>query len=322
MAVKIINRANADALIPEPISREIINGVRKDSVFMNMARRLPNMSTLTQRQPVLSMLPQADFVNGDAGMKTTTNLAWDKKIMVAGEIAAIIPIPQAVLDDASYDIWGQAMPPLVEAFGRTIDLATISVRNPKAPTEWPDPLIPQAIAAGNVEAAGTGVDIAEDISNLFGILEEDEYDVNGLIAHRKLKTQLRNLRDANNNPIYTPLTGVNPATIYGVPTNFAGKGIWTAAAGNPIMLAGDWTNAVYSIRQDLTFQIFDTGVISDDDGTIVYNLMQQDMVALRAVMRLAWQVANPIDIDRQDEATTYFPFAVLTDAPTGGGGNG
>ncbi len=118
---------------------------------------------------------------------------------------------------------------------------------------------------------------------------------------------LRDLRDNNNAPIFTPMTGDVPAGIYGTPTQFVGPGVWTAA--NALAVVGDWNLAVYSIRQDITYQIFDTGVISDDEGKIVYNLLQQDMVALRAVMRLAWQVANPIDIDR--EYGTGYPFALL-----------
>ncbi|MDL2318076.1 phage major capsid protein [Eubacteriales bacterium OttesenSCG-928-A19] len=307
----MIDRTGAGALIPEPVVRDIISGVRKQSVAMQLMRKLPNMTSGTQRQPVLSMLPQADFVNGDAGMKITTNMAWDKKIMVAGEIAAIVPVPQAVIDDAQYDLWGEVKPALVERIGRVFDRQVFSERNPKAPTEWPDPLVPAAIAAGNVVTVGTGMDIAEDVSALLSVLEDSGYDVTRIAAQRALRGRLRNLRDTNGNPIYQPIAGDQPSTIYSVPTEFVAPGTWDAALA--LALAGEWDNAVYSIRQDMTFQIFDTGVISDEDGKVVYNLLQQDMVALRAVIRLAWQVANPIDIDR--DYGTGFPFAVLQPAP-------
>lgn len=306
----MITRQNAGSLIPEPVSREIISGVRKQSIAMQLMRRLPNMTTGTAKQPVLSMLPQADFVNGDAGMKVTTNMAWDKKIMVAGEIAAIVPVPQAVIDDANYDLWGEVRPALVERVGRVFDRQVFSERNPKAPTEWPEPIIEAATTEGNVVTAGTGIDIAADVSALLSTLEDNGYDVTSIAAQRSLRGKLRDMRDANNNPIYQPIAGAQPATIYSVPTEFVAPGTWDAAKA--LAVAGEWANAVYSIRQDMTFQIFDTGVVSDDEGKIVYNLMQQDMVALRAVIRIAWQVANPIDIDR-DYGTGY-PFAILTPA--------
>ena len=44
--------------------------------------------------------------------------------------------------------------------------------------------------------------------------------------------------------------------------------------------------------------------------SLVYNLPQQDMVALRLVFRAAYAVANPINYQQGTEASRY-PFAVL-----------
>jgi hypothetical protein len=54
-------------------------------------------------------------------------------------------------------------------------------------------------------------------------------------------------------------------------------------------------------------------VIQDGTGAIVYNLAQQDMVALRAVMRLGWQVPNPITRLQTTTADRY-PIAVYLPA--------
>ncbi|EKC74876.1 major capsid protein [human gut metagenome] len=61
-----------------------------------------------------------------------------------------------------------------------------------------------------------------------------------------------------------------------------------------LAIVGDWSQLVYAIRQDMTFKIFDSGVVQDPTtGDILYNLMQNDMVALRAVMRLAGRSPTP-----------------------------
>lgn len=306
MAV-MIDRTKAKGIIPEDTIAGIISGIRKSSVAMQLFRQLPNMSTATAKQPVLASLPYADFVNGDAGMKITTDVMWKDKLLVVGEIAAIVPIPQNVLDDAEYDIWGEVQPLLIEKFGRVFDNQVFNGGNPKAPPEWPLGLIPMATAAGNVVEIGTGTDIAEDINQMFGKLEEDGYDVTAIASQQSLQTKLRGLRDNNGQFLFSPPTGDQPGNIYAVPTYFVGRGVWNK--NNATAIAGEWANAVYAIRKDMTFEIFDTGVISDDEGKVVFNLLQQDMVAMRAVMRLAWQVSNPIDIDRDME--TSFPFAVL-----------
>jgi len=316
----MIDRQDANALIPEDVSMALIEGVRKTSVAMNMQRRLPNMSSRVGKIPVLEMLPHADFVDGDAGMKITTDMAWGKKQLVVGEIAAIVPIPEAVIDDADYDIWGQVRPALEEAFGRVYDRQVFQGGNPKAPVEWPLGIIPQAKSAGNALALGSGRDVLGDLNDLFGeYLEEYDYDVTGIAAQIRLRSKLRNVRDDNGQFLFTNPTSGSDSNPFGVPIHYVGKGVWERALA--LAIAGEWQNTVYSIRQDMTFKIFTEGVVSDDEGKVVYNLMQQDMVAMRAVMRVAWQITNPISIDRigadrrADE--TAFPFAVLT--PSSGG---
>jgi hypothetical protein len=75
-------------------------------------------------------------------------------------------------------------------------------------------------------------------------------------------------------------------------------------------MSGDFDQLVYSIRQDITFKLLDQAVIQDSAGTIIFNLAQQDMVALRAVMRLGWQLPNPIN-RVQPTAASRYPFSFL-----------
>ena len=65
----LISRTDAAALIPEEVSREIIQHVPEQSAVLQLARRLPNMSSAQQRLPVLYSLTNAYFVTGDMGKK-------------------------------------------------------------------------------------------------------------------------------------------------------------------------------------------------------------------------------------------------------------
>jgi hypothetical protein len=64
------------------------------------------------------------------------------------------------------------------------------------------------------------------------------------------------------------------------------------------------------IRQDISWKVLTEAVIQDNTGAIVYNLAQQDMVAMRMVMRAGWQVSNAINYDQPTEALRY-PAGVL-----------
>ena len=317
---KMISRTDADALIPVEYSREIIQNVPQRSRLLPLMRRLPNMSSKQYTIPVLATLPQAAFVNGEpngttntAGQKSTTNAEWDGLTLTAEELAVIVPIPEAVLADADYDIWGELRPQIEEAFGIAIDAAILNGTN--KPTSWPTAIIPGAKAASNTVAVGTNKDkdLASDIIGVGGLMdkvESDGYRVNGFFGAGSFEAQLRDLRTTDNSFLYIPsMTSGVPSTILGRPVQYDNQGIFNTTEA--LMVAGDFTKAVYSIRQDMTYKVLTEAVIQNTDGTIAYNLAQQDMVALRCVMRLGVQIANPITRANATSSTRY-PFAVLT----------
>ncbi len=305
---QIIDRTGAESLIPEENAREIIQGAIAASAVLSRGRKLPNMSSKTYRMPVLDMLPIAYFVNGDNGDKKTTKQAWDKKIITAEEIAVIVPIPESVLDDSDYDIWGEVRPRVQEAFGKVIDGAILFDVN--KPTSWRNGIVSTATSANSVVTI-TG-DLYADIMGENGVIAKVEgsgYFVNGHMADISMRAKLRGLRDDVGQPIFkSDMQNGTTYSLDGSPMNFPNNGAWDKSKA--LMISGDFNQLVYSIRQDITFKLFTEGVVQNTDGSIAYNLMQNDMVALRAVMRLGWEIPNPINA-LQPSKTNRCPFAVL-----------
>lgn len=303
-----IDRTGADALIPVQESNEIIQGIITQSAVLSRGRRLQNMTSRQYRMPVLDMLPIAYFVNGDTGQKKTTNQAWDKKIITAEEIAVIVPIPEAVLDDAEYDIWAEVRPRIQEAFGKKIDGAILF--GAEKPSSWRDDIVKTATAAGSVVTLGS--DLYTSIMGEDGVIakvEDSGYFVNGHMADISMRAKLRGLKDTTGQPIFRSdmQTGTN-YTLDGAPMNFPNNGSFDKSKA--LMISGDFSQLVYSIRQDMTYKLFTEGVVQNTDGTIAYNLMQNDMVALRAVMRLGWEIPNPVNALKTDKSKRC-PFAYL-----------
>lgn len=310
-----IDRSALSGLIPEPVTREIMQGAIAESAVLRMGRRLANMSSKTQTINVLDALPSAYFVNGEAtdngageAFKQTTKMAWDKKKLYAEEIAVIVPIPEAALDDADYDIWGEVKPRLTEAFGKVIDAAILFGTN--KPGTWREGVVPSAISAGN------GVPISSDIyadvmgdGGLISKVELDGFNPNGVMSAIQMRGKLRGLRDTSGQPIFkTDMQGATRYGLDGMDMYFPMNGAFDPSQAQ--MIVGDWSQLVYAIRQDMTFKIFTEGVIQDPaTKAITYNLMQNDMVALRAVMRLGWEIANPVNAYNVDKANP-FPFSV------------
>ena len=296
---QIIDRTGAASLIPEENAREIIQGVVTQSAVLQRGKKLPNMSSKTYKMPVLDMLPIAYFVNGDTGAKKTTKQAWDKKFITAEEIAVIVPIPEAVLDDSDYDIWGEVKPRVIEAFGKVIDGAVLFDLD--KPSTWRDGVVTTATKAGSVVTLATGDDLYDKIMAEEGIIakiEESGYFVNGHMADISMRAKLRGLKDTTENPIFK--SDMQNGTTYSLAFD----------KSKALMISGDFSQLVYAIRQDITFKLFTEGVVQNTDGSIAYNLMQNDMVALRAVMRLGWEIPNPINSMKTDK-TKRCPFAIL-----------
>ncbi len=309
-----ILREQAQALIkPEEIN-EILQSTVENSVALRMMTRLPNMATNVREYPIMDNYPMAGFVEGDNGLKMTTNMKWSKKKLYAEEIAAIVAIPDNVVADSSYDIWGQVRPRLVEAAGRVIDRAIFFGLD--KPASWRADIVASAAEAGNVVAATS--DLYKDIFDENGLIakvEEDGYFPNGIMSAISMRARLRGLRDTTNRPLFLEnMQSTTPYMLNGTQLEFPRNGAFDPTKA--LMITGDFTQAVYAIRQDVTFDVFDSGVISDADGKVIYNLMQNDMKAIRMVIRLGWDIFNPLNAINEDE-TTRFPFAVYKPASGG-----
>ena len=308
----VIDRSDANALIPVQESQEILKVATEQSVVLRFLRRA-TMSSKTMRMPVLSTLPVAYWVNGDTGLKQTTEAQWQQKFITAEELAVIVPIPESVVDDASFDIWGEVRPLVAEAIGAALDAAVLFGVN--RPASWPESIVELATLKGSniVRGAVNGQDLAGDISDAMALVEADGFDVNGFIAKTGLRAAFRNLRDANGQFLFSPsMQAATPDLLWGLPLRYVKHaGAWVPAQAE--MIVGDWQQAIIAIRQDINFKILDQAVISDAAGQVVLNLAQQDMVAMRVTFRAGYQVANPVTPLNPNEATRS-PFAVLRPA--------
>lgn len=310
----IISRTDAAALIPEEVSRQILQEVPKQSLALQLFQNVP-MARNQYKQPVLAALATAYWVAPtDTGLKQTTELNWANVYLNAEEIACIVPIPETVLDDASFDIWGQVRPQLAAAIGRTLDAAVFFSTN--KPASWPEGLGPAAVAAGNffqqvaTQAQGG---VASDLINTYNMVWADGYTVNFGVAPPALQASSLNARDTMGRTLDDFTYQDGQASLGGVPLYYGLSGLWPVGANAINAIVGDRSKVVIGVRQDITYKILDQAVIQDGSGAIQFNLAQQDMVALRVVARYAYAVPNPVTIENPTPSTR-FPIAAMKSA--------
>ena len=301
--------------IPETVSTEIIQTLPQESVALTRMKRA-TMSTKTMKQPVLATLPEAYWLNGDTDLKQTTHAEWGQLTITAEEMAVLVPVPNAVIDDSSIAIWSETQPLLREAIGKKLDAAVLFGTD--KPASFPAAVIPAAIAAGNTVVEGTGKDFGVDVATLGKLLADDGFAANGFASAPGLNWKLIGTRDVNGQPIYGPsFAQGQPGTLYGYPLNEVANGAWDSTVAE--LLAADWAKFVIGVRQDMTFDLFDQMVISDASGKVVFNAAQQDSKVMRVVFRVGFQTANPMTRLNSNSATRY-PAGVITPKKVASGG--
>lgn len=186
------------------------------------------------------------------------------------------------------DILGEITPRVNEAIGQRVDAAIIFGDNRRESGRQIS--LPWRVRLGTMFPHLPGkdyYDLTLGEGGVFSKVEDDGYAVTGAIAPMTFKSKLRGLRDSNKQPIFTHnMQDSSKYALDGVPIQFPENGSFMPDIAQ--LVVGDFSKAVYAIRQDITVKLLTEGVIQDPNTKdIVYNLAQQDMIALRVVFRRA-----------------------------------
>lgn len=312
--------------LPENVAREVIKDVEQVSAVLQLAN-VSRMSTRQERLTLLDSFPNAYWLNGtvdyptlsgtnasgsqrakDSQPKQTTTVTWNSKTLAAEELAVLVPIPDSFVDDTGAPLFDEIRPMVATAFAKAIDNAILwGVSSPFLQ----DGILEGAISNGNIWYKGStpapANDLAGDIASMAFEAVQDGITVNKFVSGPGFDWRLANLRTTTGEPIYQQPTETSPGRIYGRPNVEVTNGTWRDSLA--LLGTGDWQYARVGIRQDITFSLSDSGTIYDPaTQKVVYSAFQQDGKILRAVMRLAYTVVQPLR--HLTNAKTY-PFWIL-----------
>lgn len=296
--MSMISTNDIQALINTQVAPGIIEGAIHESAVLKYFRRLPDMTSNQTKLAVLDKLPLAYWQTSNTSFKKLTTMAWKDKYIVPEELAVIVTVSENELADTGIDLWSSISSRIQEAFGKKIDEAIVSGID--KPLGFRMSLIDSAINSGSTVTESD--DLYKDLNNAMALVEESDYNPNAVMGGAGIKSAFRMLVDSTGQPI-------RGTEIDSIPKLYMTNGAWNKSRAK--LIVGDFSQAVYSIRQDISFKILTEASIHDPTtGQLLYNLPQQDLIAIRATMRLGWEIPNPVNSAEVSNGVR-FPFSVI-----------
>ena len=319
---------NSSVVLPIEYGREIIRGVLGRSKVLELGRRIPNMRGETYKLNVLSQLPVAGWVKNSATPageskeiknKPLSVLAFEGVNLEAEEIAVIIPIAINTLEDVEnfgIELSTEISEQVVGAFQEVIDSAVLFGKD----TPWTSAtnldagLVAAAADAGAVVVwnGQGGTSFYDAISDAMSYVEKSGYQPTAILGGPALEGYFRKT--------ITTLGVVagDQGQVGALPRHIDLTGGFDEATADAIV--GDFRYLVYSFREEMRMRLLEEATLVDPaTGNTLYNLAQQDMVALRFTMRFAAALPNPVNRvgSKLPEGSKAYPFAVIAQSAIG-----
>lgn len=266
--------------VPAEQSKEIMKDVARGSSILRLSR-VSNMESDTKKVPVMTEGPGAYWV-GEGERIQTSKAGWIYPELKAKKLAVIIPVTKEKLNDTTIEVFEELKEPIAEAFYKAIDAAALFGTN----SPFAKNIMNCVETSGNKIELGTNTTLDLDVSDAMALVEEDGYDVNGFAAKVGIKNSLRKLRDGNGNQLFAD--GVNGKEFYSQPIEFSRNGAWDKTKAE--IIGADWDKSLVGIREGLEYEILKEATLEgtvDADGKPI-SLAEQDMIAIKATMRLAY----------------------------------
>lgn len=266
-----------DRLLPTGAADDFIGRIEQESMALRLGRVL-RMSEAQESIPVVAFRPSAKWTSGYGARKPATEVRWTAVEIRAEEVAAVVPVPNAWIMDAGFDVEGQVERELANAVAYAIDDAILWGND--APASFP---------TGGVVAfssSHTGSDALDTISEGMSELEGQGVGVDGIASGPAIGTALRAAyREAAALPGQAPVD-----MIYGVPV--ARSLHWDPAAGDAII--GGWQYLAIGMREDITFGTSTDGVLLDEGGEIIASAFQDNVTLVKIYARLGCAIGQPM----------------------------
>lgn len=279
------NRETSGILLPKEVSNEIWAKTIESSAVMQLARRIELPGAGVEFQTITGD-PEANWVN-EMDEKPIGKAEFGTKAMKGYTMAVILPFSNQFRRDKAR-LYDEMISRAPQALGTKLDQTVFG--GGTAPGELFDTM------ADVDEVVLDPSKVWESLVAADALISEGDGILNGWAISPQMKSTLLTATDNVGRPLF--ITSMNadnsvPA-LMGHPTHVK-KGVYLTGGGDDggdqVGFAGDWTNALYGVVEDITTSITDQATINID-GTQV-NLWQRNMFAVRFEFEVGFRLKYP-----------------------------
>lgn len=302
--------SNFSGVIPAEQSSLILQEATRQSAALSLGRRIP-MGTHVTALPLPKKLPEARFVNAPTasttGRKFYTDVRMDSEILTAEEIAAIIAIPDNMIEDSTINLWNFCRPLLSEAIAIAIDNAVFFGIG--APPTWPTGGLANAANSGPPVAVDDA-DVVELVNQAMGVVEARGLNVTGHAGDTATRMKLRGVRDDTGALLLgtEQVNGYSRPTLYSLPITYTQFGRLTTED----FFTGAWGYLAMGVRSDIRFDVDPSAVIVDAAGAVQVSGWQDNVTPMKVWARIGCQIVKPVT-PRAPAGAIPFARAKLSD---------
>lgn len=306
-----LTRTNHALAIPPDRQYDVVANVYEDSALLQLADVRQMTSAVQDVITAGSFTFPAGMSNvAEAGMKPTADGSLGSYQLVAQKMAVFVVVSDELLAEASgVDIVSFYQDAITQQMAKLIDVHGLAGGGPFGT----ESLAGAAAAAAGAHvqsftgtiAAPTGVVPA--FTNAMNAVEADDYVPTGFLGARPVKGLFRSLVDGGGRPLLMEsFTADVPDQLYGEPIYWLGRGVFPTGASALRAIVGDFSQYVIGIRDELTFSLHNEGTIELTPGNAAtaVNLLQQNLTALRAELRLGAKVIDNKSFARVNQPAT------------------
>ncbi len=293
-----ISRHTTNVILDPEVSSEIWANAIEESAFMRAARRI-NIPGSGMKIQTITGEPEANWVD-ETNLKPVGFHTFGSKTITPYKLAIIEPFSQEFLRDKDA-LYAECVRRLPAALGKKFDSTIMGAVAPGSGFDVlgtgvsSTSLLPDS--ANHITEYDRFVAIDAAVSAADGIMDT-------VILAPQGKSILLGAKDGDGYPLFTAGVGANTVgNILGAPVTVA-KGVYVAgsaatqsAAGVPAVVgvAGDFSDVVWGSVEGVQMSVSDAASLSytnSSNQTVTINLWQQNMVAVRFEIEVAFAVRN------------------------------